>query len=62
MKKRVAFCKTEQAKRIKEKYRDEIFKMFTESLIKMGWTKEEAIEEAKELLGQFTLKSITSTC
>ena len=51
MKKRIPFSKTKKAKRIREKYRDELFQMFTESLIKMGWTKEEAIEEAKELLG-----------
>ena len=51
MKKRVAFCKTEKAKRIKEKYRKEIFEMYKDSLLKMGWTEEEAIEEAKQLLG-----------
>lgn len=62
MKKRVAFCKTEKAKRIKEKYRKEIFEMYKDSLLKMGWTEEEAIEEAKQLLGQFTLKAITATC
>ena len=62
MKKRIPFSKTKKAKRIREKYRDELFQMFTESLIKMGWTKEEAIEEAKELLGQFTLKAITASC
>ena len=51
MKKKTSFHKSEQAKRIKKKYRNEIFEMFVNTLIETGWTEEEAKEEAKRLLG-----------
>ena len=51
MKKKTSFHKSEQAKRIKKKYRNEIFEMFVNTLIETGWTEEEAKEEAKLLLG-----------
>ena len=60
MKKKLS--KFERPRKIKKGQRDKVFQIYVKSLMKIGYKEEEAKKEARELLGQFTLKAITAGC